>query len=227
MDLIPTLVSSIASSALVAGLLVWLFKSWISERLKNAIKAEYDQKLETHKAQLKAQADVEIERLRSQLSIAATEHQVRFSKLHDKQADVVVQIYTLLVEANTAATTFVSASQGTDEARQGQAHENAITSLMTFVDFLEQNRIFLPERVCTQIEELVNSMGDKITKVRTYMHYRSEDLPAAALEVKERASNDAWSYFQEKFPVARSALEHQLRIMLGSKESKNSKSDKA
>lgn len=37
-------------------------ESMDSERIKNAIKCEYDQKLETHKAHLKARSEVEIEK---------------------------------------------------------------------------------------------------------------------------------------------------------------------
>jgi hypothetical protein len=62
--------TSTAVSTALAGLLIWLSKSWISERLQASIKSEYDQLLETHKAQLKAQSHVELEKLRSQLTIA-------------------------------------------------------------------------------------------------------------------------------------------------------------
>ena len=72
-DFAIQVITSASVSTALAALLLWLTKSWISERLKNAIKNEYDQKLESHKAQLKAQSDVEIEKLRSQLSISATE----------------------------------------------------------------------------------------------------------------------------------------------------------
>ena len=44
--MIEEFITSIVSSALVSGAVVWLSKAWISERLKNAIKNEYDQKLE-------------------------------------------------------------------------------------------------------------------------------------------------------------------------------------
>jgi hypothetical protein len=57
--LVQLLASATVSSALAAAL-VWLSRLWISERLKAAIKNEYDQYLETHKAQLNAQSDIEI-----------------------------------------------------------------------------------------------------------------------------------------------------------------------
>jgi hypothetical protein len=44
-DIVTTILSSAAISAGLTGALFWLFRRWISERLKNAIKFEYDQKL--------------------------------------------------------------------------------------------------------------------------------------------------------------------------------------
>lgn len=72
-DLAISIISSAAVSGLLSAGLIWLSKTWIAERMKNAIKHEYDEKLETHKALLKAQSDVSLERLRCDLQIAATQ----------------------------------------------------------------------------------------------------------------------------------------------------------
>jgi ABC-type bacteriocin/lantibiotic exporter with double-glycine peptidase domain len=42
---ILSVLSSLATSAIVSVGVVWLTKTWISERLKNSIKIEYDAKL--------------------------------------------------------------------------------------------------------------------------------------------------------------------------------------
>ncbi len=67
-EIVQTVLSSAAVSAALSGLLLWLFKSWISERLKNAIKFEYDQKLEIHKTELKSQSDLALEGIRAELT---------------------------------------------------------------------------------------------------------------------------------------------------------------
>src|ERR1700733_2363475 len=73
------------TSAAVSAFIVWISKEWLTEKLRARIKSEYDEKLETHKAQLKAHGDVEIERLKSQLSVAAAERQLQFANLHEKR----------------------------------------------------------------------------------------------------------------------------------------------
>lgn len=51
---IINVLSSATISTLLAGALIWLLRNWISERLRNSIRHEYDQKIERYKAQLKA-----------------------------------------------------------------------------------------------------------------------------------------------------------------------------
>ncbi len=76
----------------------FFLKSWISERLKNSIKHEYDQKLETYQSQLKSQSEIELEKLRSTLSIETVKSNVKFSYLLEKRANVLGKIYSILDE---------------------------------------------------------------------------------------------------------------------------------
>ena len=52
---IQDIIQSIVLPVLTSGFVIWLFREWISTRLKASIQHEYDQKLETHKASLKSQ----------------------------------------------------------------------------------------------------------------------------------------------------------------------------
>jgi hypothetical protein len=72
-------------NAMLLAVLGYLFKSLLSQLLTKDI--------EKFKSQLKADADVSIERLKSTLQMTALEHQVRFSKLHEKRALVVADLY--------------------------------------------------------------------------------------------------------------------------------------
>ena len=54
------LIQTVIASAATSGLIIWLFKSWIGERLKQSIKSEYDQKIENFKIQLKIEFDDEV-----------------------------------------------------------------------------------------------------------------------------------------------------------------------
>ena len=79
-EFVQSVMASFGLSALFVVGLLYLTKTWLSEHIKNNIKNEYDEKFEAFKVKLNAATDIELERLRSQLTKAATEHQVRFAK---------------------------------------------------------------------------------------------------------------------------------------------------
>lgn len=60
-----TIASSVCASGCLSAALIFLTKNWITERLSQSIQHEYAQKLEAHKATLKAAYDVAIEKLRA------------------------------------------------------------------------------------------------------------------------------------------------------------------
>ncbi|WP_157835251.1 hypothetical protein [Xanthomonas sp. SHU 199] len=157
------LVLSGALSLALSGALFWLLRSWISERLKSAIKHEYDEKLESHKAQLQAQAAVETERLRSQLSIQATEHAVRFQRLHEKRAEVVEQLYSLLTEAYRKASTFASPVELNGGPGKDEQYIEAHNSLFDFSSTLIEIESTCQHRSCvTQLINWLRVFGGKL-----------------------------------------------------------------
>src|SRR5689334_22833592 len=81
MSEIITFISSIGGSTLLTAGLIFLARNWISERIKNAIKHEYDEKLETHKAQLK---------------LIEAERSIRLTRVFEKTAEIVAATYEKL-----------------------------------------------------------------------------------------------------------------------------------
>lgn len=202
---------------MLSAAVAWLAKSWITERLKHAIKSEYDQKLESHKAQLKAQSDVEIERLRSQLNITASEHQVQFSALHAKRATVITGLYDLLVEAHWAGGKFASPLTAVEDAHVplAQKHWNAVMAIQNFFRSFDKQRIYLPFELCTSLDILATRMRAEIYAPSALVRYPAENLPQHVEEQRSRALERAWDYFDKEFPVARGALEREFRSLLG------------
>jgi hypothetical protein len=91
-----TVVVSSGASTLLVSALDFVFRTWISERLKRSIQHEYDLKLEAFKAEWRSQHETALERMRADLNIAVNEHYIRFSKLHERRAEVVADCYAKL-----------------------------------------------------------------------------------------------------------------------------------
>ena len=75
--------------------LAYLAKSLISQWLTKDI--------ESYKAKVKAAGDLTVEQTKAALAMTALEHQVRYSKLHERRAEVPAELYRLLVEAHNKA----------------------------------------------------------------------------------------------------------------------------
>jgi hypothetical protein len=80
-QILAMLVSGGLSGGLVAGGLVWLVKSWLTERLNNSIRHEYDVRLESHRASLRSELDKQVETFKSQVkaqeSVAQTKWEIK------------------------------------------------------------------------------------------------------------------------------------------------------
>jgi hypothetical protein len=63
--------------------------------------------IEQYKANLKLEHTKAIETMKSDMQRAAYEHQVRFSKLHERRAEVIAELYRLLVKLLTSTQKFV------------------------------------------------------------------------------------------------------------------------
>lgn len=153
-DFLFQMLSSIGTAALTASGIIFLAKTWLSERIKNSIKNEYDQKLETHKAELRAKSDIEIERLRSQLNITAAEHQVKFSRLHEKRAEIVAETYSKLRELLFALNNYVRLYERSDGPSREERYKILIGTHTAFYDAYSLKLIFFPQAVADKLDSI-------------------------------------------------------------------------
>jgi len=151
-------IAEILASAVVSGILtaslIWLSKTWISERIRNSIKSEYDQKLEAYKIQLKAQADVELEKLRAQLSTTAVEHEVKFSRLHERRAEIVAKIYALLKENHFRLCNYVKIYEPAGDDPIDVRRSQAVEAHKKFRSYYPKRLVFLPKSTAIKLEEI-------------------------------------------------------------------------
>jgi SHS2 domain-containing protein len=223
-DFFVSIISSAAVSAALCGLLLWVTKAWVSERLKNAIKAEYDVKLETHKAQtkadydqkleayktqLKSQADVEIEKLKSSLSVIAAEQNTKFGKLHERRVQVIADTYARLITLHTCLANYVKPFEIAGGPSREERRNSMVAAFEEFRPYFSQNRIFLPKTVAEVIQKIEMEMV-QAGNLFTF----TVDLPATPdvnqwVKITEQVNNE--------IGVALTGLEEAMRSALGDK----------
>ena len=154
MELAVSILSSAAVSAALSASLVWFFRSWIGERLKNAIKSEYDLKLEAYKNELSTASSREIEALKAQLQIATSTHQIQFATLHAKVAETVAGVYSRIVKLRRSVADYVKIMEASGGPTKAERRKVLGDKLGEFHDFYQPSKIYLPKNVIAKIDEL-------------------------------------------------------------------------
>ena len=160
--------TSATVTVVLSGIAAALFKNLLSERLKAAIKAEFDEKLESHKAQLqssnskeleilkaqlKSHADVEVEQLKSHLQIQAAQQNLTFTRLHERRVDAIDVVHSKLIAVRDAVGRYINAFQplGVSDLDNLKTVEAAYNEFKPI--FVEQ-QLFLPRNIASSVERL-------------------------------------------------------------------------
>lgn len=136
------------------GAFNFIFRTWITERIKNSIRIEYEQKLETHKVMLKSQADVELEKLRAQLALASAEQQIRYNKLHELRAEIVAGTYERLKDLYIKLSEYVKIFESSGDLSKKERREIAIQSYEIFSKYFHTKIIFFPRSTADKLEKI-------------------------------------------------------------------------
>jgi len=210
-EVITTVGSTVLGGTVLLSVAAWLIRTALTERLARDT--------ETFKARLKADADTEIERLKSSLQRAAFEHQVQFSKLHEKRAEVIAELYRRLVDVFWSSQRFVLTSENSPQPGQREEYARANQHIREFVSFFEAHQIYLPARVCTLVEKFVAPLRRAVASAGVYgrIEYPNE---RTRLQIQD-AFTKAYEAFDADIPAAKSALEAEFRTMLGVAEDKD------
>jgi hypothetical protein len=209
MEVWQTILLAIGGNTALLAVLAWLARTLISQ--------SFSRDLERHKAALLSETQSATERVRHDLQLVAQEHQVTFSKLHERRAAVIAEAYGLLVEAYWAGSSFASPIDFSGEPEKREKYVSAMNAMSEFYRFFDKNRIYLPEPICEAIDSLTKEMRSQVLRMGGYIKYKDDALPPAALEKKWEALDKAWDYFEKQAPAAKSLLEKELRLLIGDK----------
>jgi len=201
------LLTTVSSTGVIVSAVAYLVKEVLIHRLSRESDA-----FKTH---LQSTSDAEIERLKNTLQMTALEHQVRFSKLHERRAEVIAESYKRLVEDVVwAGQNFIStgAFKGNEQEREEEFNKT-LTHFRNFTEYIEGHRIYLPENICALLDKFVDDLREIVVPVGVW-----SNIPFPNEETRKEqvdAVKNAFDAFQKGIPLARRALEEEFRAMLG------------
>lgn len=188
-------------------------------RFQIELKARTDSEIERLKSELKARADSEIERLKSELQIRALEHGVKFSKLHDRRAKVIADVYEKLVSVLQSSERFLNPGRWRSEARIPSSVDfsTATREILDSLGFLNRHRLYLPEAVAEQVGRLLREIREQLS---TSGQWTKLQIPEELLTQEDRAmraedAQQAYDAIQKQIKPAKLALEEAFRGLLG------------
>ncbi len=164
---------------------------------------------------LKAKSDAAIEHLKNDLQLRTIEHQVRFSRLHEKRAAVIAELYGHLVEALWEAESFLSPMEWTGEPNKKEKHQQAMNKLVELYRYFDKHQIYLPPEVCASLEALVQNVRSQVIKFGVWVRYEEYELTEDSHTKKFDAWDSGWDAIKNQVPIARKSLENEFRALLG------------
>lgn len=205
MELWQTILALFGGNAILLMMLAYFGRSLVDTLLTKNV-AQF-------KAELEAASETAIERLRADLHIAAVEHEVRFSRLHEKRAEVLAELYRLLVAALTETQRYSSQADGGELAEKREKYVRAINAIGEYFRYFDHNRIYLPESLCILLEAFDYQLRAPANKF--WVYGRIEHPTPATFEKMNDAWDKAWEALNHDAPKLRAAIENEFRQLLG------------
>ncbi len=203
MTALQIIIASIGGSAVLFGALAWLFKSIITHYLSKDI--------DKFKANLQLEAQKEMAHIQSTLEIEAFEHQIRFSRLHERRADIISLIYRSIVELHLSVNDFVRLLPRSSKDQNNTNLQRIWNAADQLKSSFEKNRIFFSEQICEKVSALNETMSKPVSEIVIRLEIDKEQN----WEWLGKRYNEALDVLENKVPLIKAELESDFRELLG------------
>jgi hypothetical protein len=149
----------------------------------------------------------DLERFKSTLAMAAYEHQIRFSRLHEKRAKVIEETYANLVDLYDVSIRFLDRFPYKQREEATAIVQDVLKATSRFMTHFERHRIYFDSEVSGKIIRLNEAILDAL------------NVPLGdaigAPHVGECLSRDFINEMKDRIPPIKTDLENAFREILG------------
>jgi hypothetical protein len=185
-------------SSIVAGIF-FMLRKFFEQALSRDI--------EQFKAKLQSELEQSKLRLENELQTKYFEFQTKFSSYHQKQAEVIGELFGMLNETEWVVTKLVHPMRSGDQRPiQEQVYE-ADGQCVALSRFFTKNRIYLDDDVCQKMDTIIHGMRRAIIRFNV-SHMNVNGNPSVDMWI------EAWKVMEEELPPLKKALESQFRKSL-------------
>lgn len=203
---------ALGGNALLIAVLGYLAKALMSQFLTKDV--------ERFKTSLSQASTTAAEELKHRLSLTAHEHNVRFTRLHEKQAQVLEEIYAKLLTFEDASAALAYASSDTMAELMEPALRAAEDAGKALERHIRSHQIYLPEATSDNLAAMLEQIFALLAECSFSLSARRLDREGASLvTVTPTQARDAWAhvhdYLIRQAPNIRRSVEIEFRRLLG------------
>jgi hypothetical protein len=203
-EFLRQLALTLGGTAIAVAAMAWLARSVITQWLSKDIEA--------HKAKLKAEADVSLERLRSELQITAARRNIEYARIHEKRLEIISELAGKLDAFHQRVDAYVSIVEWADTPSKEERRKLAADAFGDFNKYFRPRRFFLPEHTVKKIEDFRAALYKISIEFMLYVEQGREYRSDATKDI------DVWSeaskYTTEEAPKLIKELEDDFRKIL-------------
>ena len=155
----------------------------------------------------------DLETFKGKLQLAAIEHEIRYSKLHEKRAETVAELYRLLAIAVREAESFASPVTFSGEPEKWEKYRVAMNSIVDYYRYFDERRIYVSADLCMGLHDFAEKLRTPLIGFGVYLQIEYPNDNTA--KDKMKAWTAAWDSVQKDIPPLRAALEIEFRQLLG------------
>ncbi len=170
------------------------------------------------KAAIDAYLKGRLDQHKSDLDRLATEHSVRFQRLHSERADIIKEMYSHLAKMDEALTSCLKSFQHVGDMPLDEKVNSLPDLYSALLSYYVPRRIFFEQAVCKDVDAILEHFRTIYYEITaypvdptdpTYQHNRQALLERRDFWEKARAMHS------KEFSSAKRALEHAFRSTLG------------
>jgi dsDNA-binding SOS-regulon protein len=211
----------IPTTGFVGGL-IFLAKLVIEKIFESGLE-KYKNTLQQDTEKFRHSLTLESEKFRHDLNKASIEHQVKYTKLYEKRGEIIRLTYNQFLELENSLANVTTVFQGPDWFKDTEREEKALKCNQALKNQLEQNRIFFSEKLCEEIELILEESKNIVRKMirakvmgqRNEVRNRKGDLSFKELVKPLDTRGELDKIVQTEIKAARLNLAQEFRALIG------------
>jgi hypothetical protein len=157
----------------------------------------------------------EIEKVKLKYTKESHRFQVAYSGLLKKRAEVIEEIYNLIVDTEEVFGRFVDFAEWKDDPSKDELRKEGSRLLYEFLRKYKKNRIYFSEQVCDELRSFSDSIYNVTIGYSFALTAKIEGEPLKDFTDRWVKANQD---FNEKIPKMRKTIEEEFRLLLSVEE---------